>query len=124
MVAEKLARAKRGVEQAVQRQQQIEHLNANLNRITQTLLDGLTELLIETAVAQQAALATQSALIDLETAVEQEALRRSLQLDEPAAHEPSGDVEAATAIDVLASEPELEPEPEPKQDRGYDGPGF
>ena len=124
MVAEKLARAKRGVEQAVQRQQQIEHLNANLNRITQTLLDGLTELLIETAVAQQAALATQSALIDLETAVEQEALRRSLQLDQPDAHEPSGDVEATTAIDVLASEPELEPEPEPQQDRGYDGPGF
>ena len=118
MVAEKLARAKRGVEQAVQRQQQIEHLNANLNRITQTLLDGLTELLSETAMAQQAALATQSALLDLETAVEQEALRRSLQLDEPAAHEPDGDVEAATEIDVLASEPE------PQQDRGYDGPGF
>ena len=122
MVAEKLARAKRGAEQAVQRQQQIEHLNANLNRITQTLLDGLTELLSETAMAQQAALATQSALLDLETAVEQEALRRSLQLDEPAAHEPDGDVEAATAIDVLVSEPE--PEPEPRQDRGYDGPGF
>ena len=118
MVAEKLARAKRGAEQAVQRQQQIEHLNANLNRITQTLLDGLTELLSETAMAQQAALATQSALLDLETAVEQEALRRSLQLDEPAAHEPDGDVEAATEIDVLASEPE------PQQDRGYDGPGF
>ena len=122
--AEKLARAKREAEQAAQRLQQIEHLKANLDRITQTLVEGLTTLLSETAMAQQAALGTQSALIDLETAVEQEAWRRSLQLDEPAAHEPSGDVEAATAIDVLASEPELEPEPEPKQDRGYDGPGF
>ena len=124
--AEKLVRERREAEQAAQRQQQqqIDSLSAHLNHITQTLLEGLTTLLSEAAVAQKAVLATQSALIDLETAVEQEALRRSLQLDEPAAHEPSGDVEAATAIDVLASEPELEPEPEPKQDRGYDGPGF
>ena len=116
--AEKLARAKREAEQAAQRLQQIEHLKANLDRITQTLVEGLTTLLSETAMAQQAALGTQSALIDLETAVEQEAWRRSLQLDEPVAHEPEADVEAATEIDVLASEPE------PQQDRGYDGPGF
>ncbi len=123
--ADKLLRERHEAEQAAQRQQQqIDSLSAHLNHITQTLLEGLTTLLSEAAVAQKAVLATQSALIDLETAVEQEALRRSLQLDEPAAHEPSGDVEAATAIDVLASEPELEPEPEPKQDRGYDGPGF
>ena len=116
--AEKLARAKREAEQAAQRLQQIEHLKANLDRITQTLVEGLTTLLSETAMAQQAALATQSTLLDLETAVEQEALRRSLQLDEPAVDETEGDVEAATEIDVLASEPE------PQQDRGYDGPGF
>ena len=116
--AEKLARAKREAEQAAQRLQQIEHLKANLDRITQTLVEGLTTLLSETAMAQQAALGTQSTLLDLETAVEQEALRRSLQLEEPVAHEPEADVEAATEIDVLASEPE------PQQDRGYDGPGW
>ena len=118
--AEKLVRERREAEQAAQRQQQqqIDSLSAHLNHITQTLLEGLTTLLSETAMAQQAALATQSTLLDLETAVEQEALRRSLQLDEPVAHEPEADVEAATEIDVLASEPE------PQQDRGYDGPGF
>ena len=118
--AEKLVRERREAEQAAQRQQQqqIDSLSAHLNHITQTLLEGLTTLLSETAMAQQAALATQSTLLDLETAVEQEALRRSLQLEEPVAHEPEADVEAATEIDVLASEPE------PQQDRGYDGPGF
>ena len=118
--AEKLVRERREAEQAAQRQQQqqIDSLSAHLNHITQTLLEGLTTLLSEAAVAQKAVLATQSALIDLETAVEQEALRRSLQLEEPVAHEPEADVEAATEIDVLASEPE------PQQDRGYDGPGF
>ena len=117
--AEKLVRERREAEQAAQRQQQqIDSLRAHLNHITQTLLEGLTTLLSETAMAQQAALATQSTLLDLETAVEQEALRRSLQLEEPVAHEPEADVEAATEIDVLASEPE------PQQDRGYDGPGF
>ena len=118
--AEKLVRERREAEQAAQRQQQqqIDSLSAHLNHITQTLLEGLTTLLSETAMAQQAALATQSTLLDLETAVEQEAWRRSLQLDEPVAHEPEADVEAATEIDVLASEPE------PQQDRGYDGPGF
>ena len=117
--AEKLVRERREAEQAAQRQQQqqIDSLSAHLNHITQTLLEGLTTLLSETAMAQQAALATQSTLLDLETAVEQEALRRSLQLEEPVAHEPEADVEAATDIDVLASEPQ-------QQDRGYDGPGF
>ena len=119
--ADKLARERREAEQAVQRQQQqIKNLSTGVNNITQALCDGLSKILRETEAARQASLETQSALMALDTVLEQEALRRSWQMDEPAAPELEGDVGAATQIDVLVPEPE----PEPQPDRGYDGPGF